>query len=251
MREAAQCQLRANGVKMGELLVTRYAKGELRKKEILAATVDVICDEGISAVTHREVAKRANVAPSAPSYFFPSIEDLIVEAFESVMKIMIGDLDALTARIVEQNMDRETAVDAYIKLVREGAIKYDKLQYEAYLFAASRPRLRPAVEAAMSATHRHDNTLVAASRRDDLGWASTILTALVDGFGMYRVAAPGTANFQGLREGLLALMEALPGRPAKLDRSIKQQRAAATKARDPNSVSKKDSKKLKPQTGRS
>lgn len=200
---------------MSELPITRYAKGELRKKEILAATVDVICDEGISAVTHRAVARRANVALSAPSYFFPSIDDLIVQAFETIMRSMIGELEALSTRIQDEDMDRETAVDAYIQLVRDGAVKYDKLQYEAYLFAANRPQLRPSVEAAMTSIHRQDNTLVVASRRNDLGWASTILTALVDGSGLYRVAAPEKANFQGLREGLLALMEALPGRPSE------------------------------------
>lgn len=194
---------------------TRYAKGTLRKKEILAATVDLIYDEGILAVSHRAVAKRAGVAPSAPSYFFPSIDDLVVEAFKSIMATMIGDLEALSAQIRSEDMDRETAVDAYIQLVRNSATKYDKLQFEAYLFASSKPALRDAVDSAIAATHRQDSTLVTASRRSDLSWAAPIFTALADGFGLYRVASPANAGFEGLKEGLLALMEALPGRPTK------------------------------------
>ncbi|CAN5322255.1 hypothetical protein BH09ACT12_BH09ACT12_03440 [soil metagenome] len=194
--------------------ISRYAKGEARTQEILDATIDLIFEEGISAVTHRAVAKRAGVGASAPSYFFPSIEDLVVQAFRSTMRAMIADIDRLTSRMIEEEMTREQAVDAYIDLVTSSAPKYDKLQYEAYLFAARRPSLRDEVNAAIAATHRSGGALVTASGRSDLGWAAPILTALADGFGLYRVAAPDGTGFQGLREGLLALMEALPGRGA-------------------------------------
>ena len=192
----------------------RYAKGELRRQEILAATVELISEEGIAAVTHRAVAARAGVAASAPSYFFPSIDELVAEAFRSVMAGMIGDLEDLSARIVATDMSREDAVDAYIKLVRRSAAKYDKMQFDGYLLAGARPALRAAVDEAVAATHRADSTLVTASRRDDLAWAAPIFTALANGYGLYRVASSGVeaADFRGLREGLLALMEGLPGR---------------------------------------
>jgi hypothetical protein len=99
-------------------------------------------------------------------------------------------------------------------LVASAALKYDKLQFEAYLFAASRPALKAEVEAAVAMTWRPHNTIVTASRRDDLGWAAPILTALADGFGLSRIALSNyEGGFRGLREGLLALMESLPGNP--------------------------------------
>jgi DNA-binding transcriptional regulator YbjK len=194
---------------------TRYAKGEARQREILAVTVDLIYDEGISAVTHRAVAERAGLRASAPSYFFPSIDDLILEAFRSIMATMISDLEALSARIVNEDMSRESAVDAYIQLVIESAPKYDKLQFEAYMLSHRSPALQEAVEAVVAATHRPNSTLVTASRRDDLAWAAPIFTALADGFGLQRLADPGSVDFAALRAGLLALMEALPGKPKR------------------------------------
>lgn len=191
----------------------RYAPGEARRAEILAATVDLIYESGISGVTHRNVAKRAGVSPSAPSYFFPSIDDLFVEAFRTIMNNMIASLVALSERIERENMSREEAVDAYIDHAVKAAPKYDKLQFEAYLFADQKPALREEVEKALAATHRPGSTLVTASRRKDLDWAAPILTALTDGFGLYRLASPNHAQFQGLKIGLLALMEALPGDP--------------------------------------
>jgi DNA-binding transcriptional regulator YbjK len=183
-------------------------------KEILDATVDIIYEDGILAVTHRSVAKRAGVAASAPSYFFPTIDALVVEAFRSIMASMMVDHETLSLRIISENMDRETAVDAYIDLVATTALKYDKLQFEAYLFAASKPALKAEVEAAVKMTWRPHNTIVTASRRDDIGWAAPILTALADGFGLHRIALSNyEGGFRGLKEGLLALMDALPGNP--------------------------------------
>src|SRR4051794_16194422 len=145
--------------------VKRYRKGEERIREILDATVDLIFEEGISAVSHRSVARRANVADSAPNYFFPSIDDLIVEAFRSIMKAMIGDLEALSRRIEDEDLDQVAAVEEFVKLAVETAPKYDKVQYEAYLFAVRRPALRTEVDRAIAATQRQASTLVTASRR--------------------------------------------------------------------------------------
>ncbi|MBS1893630.1 MAG: TetR family transcriptional regulator [Actinobacteria bacterium] len=194
--------------------VKRYRKGEVRKQEILEATIDLIFEEGVSAVSHRSVARRAKVAGSAPNYFFPSIDDLIVEAFRSIMKAMFDALEDLRRRIEEEDMDQPTAIEEFVRLATETAPKYDKVQYEAYLFAVRRPALRAEVDAAIAATQRQASTLVTASRRDDLGWAAPILTAYADGVGLHRIAAPPHGlGAAALRDGLLALMRALPGEP--------------------------------------
>jgi DNA-binding transcriptional regulator YbjK len=193
--------------------VKRYAKGEARQREILEATIDLIYEEGISAVTHRAVAQRAEVVPSAPSYFFPSIDDLIVEAFRSIMATMMNDLEALRARIEAEDLSREDAVDAYVRLAIDWAPRSDKVQIEAYMFATRRPALRAEVDAAIAATHRKGSTLVTASRRKGFDWAAPILTAYSDGFTLHRLASPPEGIGPGaLRDGLLALMEGLPDR---------------------------------------
>ena len=209
----------------------RYRKGEARTREILAAAADLIYEEGISAVSHRSVAKRAGVADSAPSYFFPSIDDLIVEAFRSIMKTMMDDHAALSIRIEEEDMDQARAVDEYVKLAIETAPKYDKVQYEAYLFATRRPALREEVDAAIAVTFTKRSTLVIASRRDDLGWAAPILTAYADGVGLHRIASPPDGiGPAALRDGLLALMNGLPGKAPKRRRKAAGKKAGGRKA---------------------
>src|SRR6218665_250538 len=90
--------------RMAEAPKTRYARGEARIAQIRAAAIKLIYEEGILSVTHRAVAKRANLSASAPSFFFPSIDDLIVEAFRSIMKSMFDDLEALSERILREDM---------------------------------------------------------------------------------------------------------------------------------------------------
>jgi len=194
--------------------VKRYAKGEAREREILEATIDLIYEEGLSAVTHRAVAQRASVRPSAPRYFFPSIDDLIAEAIRSIVATMMEDLEALSARIEAEGMSREDAVDAFVELFVGSAPRYDKVLFEAYLFATRRPALRADVDAAIAATHRQGSTLVTASRRKDFDWAAPILTAYADGVILQRLATPPEGiGVAALRDGLLALMEGLPDRP--------------------------------------
>ncbi len=221
----------------------RYRKGEAKTREILAAAADLIYEEGISAVSHRSVARRAGVADSAPSYFFPSIDDLVVEAFRSIMQTMMDDHRALSVRIEEEDMDQARAVDEYVKLAIETAPKYDKVQYEAYLFATRRPALRSEVDSAIAITFNKQSTLVVASRRDDLGWAAPILTAYADGVGLHRIATPPDGiGADALREGLLALMNGLPGKaPRRRKKSASKKGSRA--AKPPKKGARKKSKR--------
>jgi TetR/AcrR family transcriptional regulator, regulator of biofilm formation and stress response len=192
--------------------VTRYSKGEARMQEILNATIDLIYEEGVAAVSHRAVARRANVTASAPSYFFPSIDDLIVQAFRSVTNEMVRSIESLTARMIDQHMSREEAIDAYVHMLVNTPPKWDELQYEAYLFASRRSALRPEVDEVLAMTHRAFAALTRAAGREDLEWAAPIFSALADGFGLYRVTDPNGTGFAGIKDGILALLESLPGR---------------------------------------
>lgn len=191
----------------------RYAKGAERRTKIVEAAIAIIAEQGLHAVTAREVAKRAGVGDSAPSYFFATIDDLIVEAFRSTIGAMVEGLAELEREVRDQVLDRESAIDAYISLVSEGSIARDRLQYEAYLFADQWPALRIAVDEALVALRDVAVALLTASGRADLAWAAPIVMAMSDGFGLHRVASGSDGGFDGLAEGLRALVAALPPGP--------------------------------------
>ena len=61
---------------------TRAAKREQTRAKMLDAALDIMIEDGIRAVRHRAVAKRAGVALGSTTYHFASIEELIISAFQ-------------------------------------------------------------------------------------------------------------------------------------------------------------------------
>ena len=59
----------------------RSSRGERTRTRILEATMETIAELGLRGVTHREVARRADVQLSLTTYYFRDIDELIREAF--------------------------------------------------------------------------------------------------------------------------------------------------------------------------
>lgn len=57
-------------------------KGDLTKARIINAALDIISDKGFSALSHRNIAKEAGVQLASTSYYFGSLDQLILEAYE-------------------------------------------------------------------------------------------------------------------------------------------------------------------------
>lgn len=55
--------------------------GERKRTAILEAVLRIISDDGIRAVRHRAVAAEANVSLAATTYYFSSLQDLLVDSF--------------------------------------------------------------------------------------------------------------------------------------------------------------------------
>lgn len=115
----------------------RRRKGERRRRLLLEATMRVIERAGAAAVTQRAVAAEAAVPASAVTYYFPTVDDLLVAAVTAVNDDYLRALDAcaassrplaaLTDMIVSGTEARRAMVAA---------------EYELFLLAARRPALR-------------------------------------------------------------------------------------------------------------
>lgn len=62
----------------------RRARGNKRRAEIIDATLAVVTRDGAAGVTHRTVAKQADITASLSTYYFATIDDLLVAALTSV-----------------------------------------------------------------------------------------------------------------------------------------------------------------------
>jgi DNA-binding transcriptional regulator YbjK len=78
-------QIRAEGSPMSgaktDSSPTPQTKGEKTRGRILDATLELIAEHGLRNVTHRAVAKQADVQLSLTTYYFKDIQELIQQAF--------------------------------------------------------------------------------------------------------------------------------------------------------------------------
>ncbi|MBW0146026.1 TetR/AcrR family transcriptional regulator [Marinobacter arenosus] len=70
------------------------AKSEVRRREILEATLRIAARDGIRGIKHRSVAREAEVPLAATTYYFRDIGELISDAFLLFAEKASGDLEA-------------------------------------------------------------------------------------------------------------------------------------------------------------
>ncbi|MEU7687325.1 TetR/AcrR family transcriptional regulator [Streptomyces spectabilis] len=75
----------------------RRAKGERRRRALIEATVRVIARDGAAGVTHRTVAREAELPTTATTYYFSSIDALLTAALTQCMEEDSARIEALVA----------------------------------------------------------------------------------------------------------------------------------------------------------
>lgn len=119
-------------------------RGRARRAQLMAAARRVADRDGVAALTHRAVAKEAGVAATAATYYFATMDDLLVavltactEEFAASARTGLASIDDLAALLADYLHDAERGRTT--------------TSYEAYLMAARRRDLRPAAQLWLSA----------------------------------------------------------------------------------------------------
>ena len=116
--------------------------------ELVAAAADLLRSGGFDAVRHRAVAERAGLPLSSTTYYFDSLDDLVVAATERTSRDELAEgrarLDALaegppdTAALIEIVLDQLLGPES-----RDGGLDAVLLRYERLVGAGRRPYLAP------------------------------------------------------------------------------------------------------------
>ncbi|GAA0917425.1 TetR/AcrR family transcriptional regulator [Nonomuraea longicatena] len=116
----------------------RRARGQKRRAEIIEATLAVVQRDGAAGVTHRTVAKEAGIPVSLSTYYFDTIDDLLVAALTSVA-------DTYTARIrdiIDHHDDKLRGLAALIVESAGAGRELTLAERELSTLAGRRPALR-------------------------------------------------------------------------------------------------------------
>lgn len=178
----------------------RKVKGERRRRAIIDAALRVVERDGVSGVSHRSIAREADVPPASIAYYFDTIDDLLVATLLDSVDALLAELDRLTAAL---DGDRERWPAAVAELLARlvGEHRGRTLaEYELYLLAARRPALRPAARRWIEAAAGY----VTSDGRDAV--AARTLFATIDGMLMHALVAeepPTAAEFEAALDRLV------------------------------------------------
>ena len=99
-------------------------KGERRRYALGSAAADLLCEGGFEAVRHRAVAQRAGLPLASTTYYFSSLDDLVVNAVEhlGIVEVLVDLLVGEPARepMSEQLISR---YERYIACARQPALR--------------------------------------------------------------------------------------------------------------------------------
>ncbi|MCL7428054.1 TetR/AcrR family transcriptional regulator [Streptomyces sp. YS415] len=125
-----------------------------RRERILAATLDLIAEEGVAGVSHRKIAARAGVPLGSMTYHFAGMDELLREAFGRFADHVVTVFDAHLAAPDGPEQAREAVTDL-VHALSEGTRRDLVLTQELYTLAARRPAYRELTDAWMHRSRVH------------------------------------------------------------------------------------------------
>lgn len=117
----------------------RRVRGERRRSALIAATLRVVERDGVARVTHRAVALEAGVPASSATYYFATLDDLLVAALTAAVEDYVLEL----REIVDGGRDEiEGLAQLIVDAAGPGRVRC-LAEQELTLLAVRRPALRP------------------------------------------------------------------------------------------------------------
>ncbi|WP_167487778.1 TetR/AcrR family transcriptional regulator [Nocardia terpenica] len=192
---------------------THRAAGQAKRTALLEAAVEVIAEGGVNAATHRAIARRAGVPLSTTSYFFASIDELVVAAMDMMATRLIDGIEQATADIVgdvgTNRFDLDAAIERYVDLFLAVPPSFLAAEFTIYVQSPHNPQLQALAHRLMAAFERAAETTLSAAGATDPAAGARAIIALIDGFALQRFAWPRPdADRTPLASGLTALFHA-------------------------------------------
>jgi AcrR family transcriptional regulator len=143
----------------------------------------------VGGATHRSIAERAGVPPSTTTYFFASIDELILEALRHFTQQRVAQLNELSEVLAERHSDPAEIAQLFAEILCAAPQQHEVAQFEAYLDASRRDSEdRRAVAAILEA---FEGVAVSALRVNGVAnpeLVAPIFVSLADGYGLRRCA---------------------------------------------------------------
>jgi DNA-binding transcriptional regulator YbjK len=123
-------------------------KGERRRQALVEAAAALLVEGGFDAVRHRAVADRAGLPLASTTYYFDSLDELIIAAVERHSRAELDRGHGLLAELPAEKRDLDSVIELVLdQLLGPAAGAQDAelvlLRYERLVATFRRPYLRP------------------------------------------------------------------------------------------------------------
>lgn len=110
----------------------------------MRAAAELLCEGGFEAVRHRAVANRAGLPLASTTYYFSSLDDLIVAAVEHIGMVEAANMRGRIEGLSRRRRGPEATAEALVELLVGDTPGGDQLvsRYERYIACARQPALR-------------------------------------------------------------------------------------------------------------
>jgi DNA-binding transcriptional regulator YbjK len=195
-------------------------KGVRRQYALVAAAAELLCEGGFDAVRHRAVARRAGLPLAATTYYFSSLDDLIVKAVEHIGALEAQQLRERVAGLSRRRRAAEATVDVLVDLLvgEDSVVGHEPdtqvneqliSRYERYIACARQPALREVQRRILQ--QRTDAVLKAVERSGRSVRAELVpaLVCAVDGAAVAALVDDGNGPRSAARATLIDVIDVL------------------------------------------
>ncbi|WP_018655202.1 TetR/AcrR family transcriptional regulator [Actinomadura flavalba] len=176
------------------------------RDRILAATLRLIGEQGLGAVTNRAVAKAAGVSLGSLTYHFPSQQDLLRESLQTYVDTEIERIRARVLTLRDTAHDPERAADEVEKAVLDFATGPEQIaNLELHLHATRDPEVRETSTRSIAAYDRLAEAVLTALDVPDPARHAPAIVALFYGLALRRLAT-GDTTAEGTAEAFRTLL---------------------------------------------
>ncbi|WP_127781975.1 hypothetical protein [Rhodococcus sp. X156] len=195
----------------------RSTRGQHRTAALVHAAAGLLLERGITAISHRSAARRADLPVSAATHYFPDLEDLKHEALAAVIQRWTIATHELVGRLPERLETPDALAAAVLEIATARPAEASSAtptgvmaMYERYLEAGRHPRMRPLVHDYNAELLRLVSVVLAKGGLPADPATARLTLAVVDGVAFFDIAegvAPASAATQALAR-MLRLMYA-------------------------------------------
>src|ERR1700752_4204836 len=176
-----------------------------RRTQILDAAIDILCDDGVGGLMHRQVDSRAGVPAGTTSNYFRTRQALLEATAARTVELHWQRVEALQAAIGPLSPDGVKALMTQMLTPDERVRRFTLARFELFMEGTRRPELRPFLTQLQAAAVKSATLVFGSAGFTPTPEQMEELSRLLNGWVFSSLTIPGTRDPAGLIDRLLRI----------------------------------------------